>query len=78
LSDEEDRRLENVRQILERRGFVLHLNEVAPGKWRADAWPISLANPAGASSATGAGDSKMEAAEQLLALIDRENREVGG
>ncbi len=76
MSDEEDRRLESVRQELERRGLALHLKEVAPGKWRADAWEISLANPAGASSATGAGDSEMEAAEQLLALMDKENREV--
>ena len=75
MSDEDDRRLESVRQQLERRGLALGLHEVEPGKWRADAWPQSLANPGGDSSATGAGDSEMEAAEQLLALLDKEDRE---
>jgi hypothetical protein len=76
MRDEEDRRLRRVRQKLERRGFSLGLTEISPGKWRADAWPASLANPGGASSATGTGDSEMEAAEQLLALLEKENREV--
>ena len=54
MSDEEDRRLRRVSQKLERRGFSLGLTETSPGKWRADAWSTSLANPASASSATTA------------------------
>ena len=76
MSDEEDRRLRRVRQKLEGRGFSLGLTETSPGKWRADAWSTSLANPAAAASATAAGDSRMEAAEQLLALLDEEDRET--
>jgi hypothetical protein len=76
MRDEEDRRLRRVTKELERRGFSLGLTEISPGKWRADAWSTSLANPAAASSATAAGDSKMEAAEQLLTLLDEEEREA--
>ena len=76
MRDEEDRRLGGVRQKLEGRGFSLGLTETSPGKWRADAWSTSLANPAGAASATATGDSEIEAAEQLLALLDEENREA--
>ena len=74
MSDEENRRLRRVTKELEQRGFSLGLTETSPGKWRADAWSTSLANPAAASSATAAGDSRLEAAEQLLALLDEENR----
>jgi hypothetical protein len=76
MSDEEHRRLREIRHKLEGRGLSLGLTEISPGKWRADAWSTSLTNPAAASSATGTGDSKMEAAEQLLALLGEENREV--
>jgi hypothetical protein len=76
MSDEEDRRLRSVSQKLERRGFSLGLTEISPGEWRADAWSTSLTNPAAAASATVSADSTLEAAEQLLALLDRENREV--
>ena len=74
MSDEEDRRLRRVTKELEQRGLSLGLTETSPGKWRAEAWSTSLANPASASSATAAGDSRLEAAEQLLALLDEENR----
>ena len=76
MSDEENRRLRRVTKELEQRGLSLALTETSPGKWRADAWSTSLANPAAAASATAAGDSRLEAADQLLALLDRENREV--
>jgi hypothetical protein len=76
MSDEEDRRLRRVGHELERRGHSLGFTEISPGKWRADAWSTSLANPAAAASATGTGDSKLEAAEQLLALLDEESREA--
>lgn len=75
MRDEEDRSLRRVTKEIERRGFSLGLTEISPGKWRADAWSTSLANPAAASSSTASGDSKLEAAEQLLALLDKENRE---
>ena len=74
MSDEENRRLRRVTKELEQRGLSLGLTETSPGKWRAEAWSTSLANPAAASSATAAGDSRLEAAEQLLALLDEENR----
>ena len=76
MRDEEDQRLRRVRHELEGRGLSLGLTEISPGKWRADAWSTSLANPAGAASATATGDSEIEAAEQLLALLEKENREA--
>jgi transposase-like protein len=74
MSDEENRRLRRVTKELERRGLSLGFTETSPGKWRAEAWSTSLANPPAASSATATGDSRLQAAEQLLAVLDEENR----
>jgi hypothetical protein len=76
MREEEDERLRRVRHQLERRGLSLGSTEISPGKWRAEAWSTSLADPAGAASATATGDSEIEAAEQLLALVDEEDRKA--
>jgi len=66
--------LEEIKRELDARGLLLQLDEVAPGRWRASVSPKGPGLGGEVSSATGAGDSEMEAASALLRALDEEGR----
>jgi hypothetical protein len=70
---EPDADLEQIERELDRRGLLLHLDEVGPGRWHASAVPKGPGLAGMAPSATAADASEKEAAAALLRLLDEES-----